>query len=516
MGRISHGRRRQRAVMSRVALEHNVRRAEARRRRGQHNPATTCCSLTLTRGVHLYLFHCHTTSSNNVTPLPVSNWETSAALRKSLLATKIPSLSPVCQKKEIINSSVLSDMAHIIKCSVCEGQCVVKRKHLSVESEFTVECDICGNEMYNCRKEKVKIEGHKKLVGQNALSLVYHCMQHDLGYSGMCSLSSCLDIPLMSKGTFVSYENKLEEMAGMKFEEYSKYIIEAIFEYYESELNILPDENGILSVEVTYDGTWMTRGHTSLFGVGAIVEAHTGYIIDGFTSSKYCNECTYWHNVAKKNNSPSLRANLSGYYGTTVRRFVQKGGDKTRVSELASEIMASFLHVTSSDKDPRHFLCPSAEDSWCFYKRALANEETPPSHNTMKVKITITCKEDRQAIALVYQDLTRHDLLERCMKGRTQNVNESFHSKLWKKCVKVKFHGSKKVEFAFKMAALEHNCGYKSGTLLDKILGGDPTARGLNLQEEGRLTSSAKKSLKRRKRRKVEEEGESDYVPGGY
>ncbi|KAK3872326.1 hypothetical protein Pcinc_022544 [Petrolisthes cinctipes] len=343
MGRISHGRRRQRAVMSRVALEHNVRRAEARRRREEEDNTTlpppvarspspvasTSTSSTATPPA--------STSSNNVTPLPVSNWESSAALRKSLLATKIPSLSPVCQKKEIINSSVLSDMAHIIKCSVCEGQCVVKRKHL-----------------------------------------------------------------------------------------------------------------------------------------------------------------------------------LSGYYGTTVRRFVQKGGDKTRVSELASEIMASFLHVTSSDKDPRHFLCPSAEDSWCFYKRALANEETPPSHNTMKVKITITCKEDRQAIALVYQDLTRHDLLERCMKGRTQNVNESFHSKLWKKCVKVKFHGNKKVEFAFKMAALEHNCGYKSGTLLDKILGGDPTARGLNLQEEGRLTSSAKKSLKRRKRRKVEEEGESDYVPGGY
>lgn len=152
---------------------------------------------------------------------------------------------------------------------------------------------------------------------------------------------------------------------------------------------------------------------------------------------------------------------LAGYCGTTMRKFVKKGGDKSKVAELASEMMALYLHVTSSDKDPRHFWCLAGEDSWCFYKKPLAKKETPPSHNTMKVRIEITCKEDRHDIASIYQDLTRSDLLERCMKGRTQNINESIHSKLWKRSMKVKFHGIKKVQYAFRMAALEHNVGTK-------------------------------------------------------
>ncbi|KAK4298441.1 hypothetical protein Pmani_029212 [Petrolisthes manimaculis] len=134
----------------------------------------------------------------------------------------------------------------------------------------------------------------------------------------------------------------------------------------------------------------------------------------------------------------------------------------------------------------------------------------------MRVRIHINSKEDRQAVAIIYRDLTKQDLLGRCIKGKTQNVNESFHSKLWKKSMKVKFHGHKKVKFAFLMSALEHNTGYKSGCLLYKILGGVHDARGLEIQEQLRLLGSAKKTVERRKRKKTTEDYTSDYVPGGY
>lgn len=93
---------------------------------------------------------------------------------------------------------------------------------------------------------------------------------------------------------------------------------------------------------------------------------------------------------------------MASYYATTVRRFVEKGGDRSRIKDLAAEIMATFLHISSCDKDPRHFLCPRGEDSWCFYKRAEARNETIPSHNTMKIRISITSREDRQAICAIY------------------------------------------------------------------------------------------------------------------
>lgn len=54
-------------------------------------------------------------------------------------------------------------------------------------------------------------------------------------------------------------------------------------------------------------------------------------------------------------------------------------------------------------------------------------------------------------------DLTQSCLLSGCLKGRTQNKNEPFHRKLWKKCLKTKSHGCTSVRFAFHLSALEHN-----------------------------------------------------------
>lgn len=44
----------------------------------------------------------------------------------------------------------------------------------------------------------------------------------------------------------------------------------------------------------------MTRVYTSLVGAGVVIEAHTGYIVDGHTYSKYCHACTYWSDKVKK------------------------------------------------------------------------------------------------------------------------------------------------------------------------------------------------------------------------
>ena len=54
----------------------------------------------------------------------------------------------------------------------------------------------------------------------------------------------------------------------------------------------------------------------------------------------------------------------------------------------------------------------------------------------------------RKHIFLVYQDLTRTDLLEKCPNQRTQNANENLHSKLWLKCLKVKHCSLAIVKFA--------------------------------------------------------------------
>lgn len=64
----------------------------------------------------------------------------------------------------------------------------------------------------------------------------------------------------------------------------------AVYRKYE-ELGIVPDENGILNIEVSYDGSWLTRGHTSHIGMGFVVEIYTGFVLDMEVLSNYCQQC---------------------------------------------------------------------------------------------------------------------------------------------------------------------------------------------------------------------------------
>ncbi|GFY18365.1 uncharacterized protein TNCV_2395942 [Trichonephila clavipes] len=62
-------------------------------------------------------------------------------------------------------------------------------------------------------------------------------------------------------------------------------------------------ENGaeIADLSVSFDGTWLTRGHTSLIGVGCVIDMLTGYVVDFEVKSKVCRHCF----VAKNKLGPS-------------------------------------------------------------------------------------------------------------------------------------------------------------------------------------------------------------------
>lgn len=153
---------------------------------------------------------------------------------------------------------------------------------------------------------------------------------------------------------------------------------------------------------------------------------------------------------------------LTDYYGYAIRR----NADKT-VEEMRRDIMSPFYHCISTDKEPKHFLCPEGEQSWCFYQKAIAmnkkkEEEKQkkkdmieeelggesdsssffyggkrptakkveiPSHSTMKVYFTVGT-EEQQKIRDVYKRLSDVELLQKCLQGKTPNPNESLHNRI--------------------------------------------------------------------------------------
>ena len=52
-------------------------------------------------------------------------------------------------------------------------------------------------------------------------------------------------------------------------------------------------EDDTIDLIVSFDGSWMTRGHNSQYGVGCVVEVLTGLVIDLQVMSLYCQRCAY-------------------------------------------------------------------------------------------------------------------------------------------------------------------------------------------------------------------------------
>ncbi|GBL62097.1 hypothetical protein AVEN_146442-1 [Araneus ventricosus] len=70
---------------------------------------------------------------------------------------------------------------------------------------------------------------------------------------------------------------------------------------------------------------------------------------------------------------------LTNFYRKAIKDNVQK---------MKTAIFASLFHTSSVDKAPKLNKCPTGLTSWCFYQKALANNEKPKSHSSMKTKLS--------------------------------------------------------------------------------------------------------------------------------
>ncbi|KAL2087970.1 hypothetical protein ACEWY4_016798 [Coilia grayii] len=55
---------------------------------------------------------------------------------------------------------------------------------------------------------------------------------------------------------------------------------------------IREDENAIINISVSFDGTWQKRGFTSHYGIGVCIDILTGLVVDFEVLSSYCHTCT--------------------------------------------------------------------------------------------------------------------------------------------------------------------------------------------------------------------------------
>ncbi|XP_014476600.1 PREDICTED: uncharacterized protein LOC106745478 [Dinoponera quadriceps] len=122
-----------------------------------------------------------------------------------------------------------------------------------------------------------------------------------------------------------------------------------------------------------------------------------------------------------------------------------------------------------------HENCPKGPESWCQWQKARALGKL----QDFKHEPTLP-KEVLDAIKPIYTDLSRDDLLERCVGAFNQNNNESFNNIIWKFAPKSTFSGAKTVQIAANIATIIFNNGHTALLRVLELMG---VRIGINLYD---------------------------------
>ncbi|XP_050730360.1 uncharacterized protein LOC127005497 isoform X2 [Eriocheir sinensis] len=481
----------------------------------------------------------------------------------------------------IIKKEDLQAMCDNVVCEECyESKMQCSFVHHHADTTVKIVCSKCkSSPMRGTSGTRMSVLHNVREV---TLTLVHAIMLLGKGKAAFDKLCALMNLRGISSSAYNIISKYVTVKAKIKAEEVLEQSRKAVFEYYAKELNRLPDEDGVLDVDVTFGVSWQTRGNLSLLGVGDIIDVHSGLILDYETLSKLCNACSRKEAELKnkkitkeqfedwyKEHSSSCDKNFEGtslgmkpgaavrlwqrsldhnmryttyisdgdsiafsaikrlnkgegpygeehevvkeecvhllsrklgtalralYKGTHTERVDGKKEKKktslgckkfpdgfiaqmqcgltesikraanTPVSEMRKSIMSSMYHYCSTDSKPRHHLCPDSSTSWCLYKKSVAVGETPPSHKDMKGHFELE-PDQLDHVRRTFVELTSDETLRAILHAQTQNLNDSFHSQLWKYCPKDIFASKTKVDFAVAQTVCNFNAGYVQSSL---------------------------------------------------
>lgn len=189
----------------------------------------------------------------------------------------------------LIRKDVLQDMfaATSPVCSNCMGLLELHFETKSADTHLEVLCKNCKAVQYS----SPPMISEKPTITDNNVSLVAFALTEGVLYAGYSRLTSSLSIkPLCKAAYYEVFEYVGEKILAVQ-EKRRQDIISSVFKHYE-ELGIQPDANGILNVTGSFDGSWLTRGHSSHIGVGCFIETETGSVLDYEVLSNYCLQCS--------------------------------------------------------------------------------------------------------------------------------------------------------------------------------------------------------------------------------
>lgn len=181
---------------------------------------------------------------------------------------------------------LVKELEMFLSCKSCGGDITFEEVlTVGLSSKYSIVCSSCG-EVTSFRNSQMI--GTNKNVSEINTRAVYAMRCIGQGHTSLVTFCGIMDLPPpLSRKSYDLIVNKIKSATNIVATSSMKNAAR-----YECELN-----NRDNVITVSGDGTWKTRGYSSLVGVCTVIGDHTGKIIDREVMSSFCKGCEKWKGV---------------------------------------------------------------------------------------------------------------------------------------------------------------------------------------------------------------------------
>ena len=207
-------------------------------------------------------------------------------------------------------------------------------RRLGLICQYQTYCTTCGT-VLNKAWSSDRLDGSTK--GNVPFSVNHQAvaapMDMGVGHSGLVKMCRFMNMPEMHHKTYAKHVRAISEanmvVVNTVLDEAAVTVRKAC-----QDLDPTITEDSILDLTASFDGSWMTRGHKSLYGVGCVVEVTTGLVLDLAVLSLYCQRCTYAEKLFGGTHTPEFQQWLETHTECNKNYNSTSGGMEDTAAEI--------------------------------------------------------------------------------------------------------------------------------------------------------------------------------------
>ncbi|KAH9381902.1 hypothetical protein HPB48_015378 [Haemaphysalis longicornis] len=190
----------------------------------------------------------------------------------------------------IVSLTQLNELMRAVKCKLCSGDVEIGKedREYGLAVKLVLKCANCSDVSTAWSSPRVDGESKAKPFAINVLGAraMQSTGKQQTAFNDVFSSMNISSRGLHNK-TWQSYvKTKLTPAAVRASRKVTADCARSVRQLY-AELDLANPGN----IAVSYDGSWMTRGHSSHIGVGTVIELFTGLVLDYVVLSNFCAGC---------------------------------------------------------------------------------------------------------------------------------------------------------------------------------------------------------------------------------